>query len=165
MRQRHGFTLVELVLVISLTMILASAALGGLRNMTRWRMSAAVGRVQSDLLYARDLAMLSARRTWCEFDLRGQAYELGQEPAPASGAIASKPIAHPLTGDTWRVTLAELADGLTVASDDPEFGFAADGVPVDASGRWLGSSGAEVRFSNGATLTVAGGTGLPEVQW
>ena len=85
MKGRRGFTLVELVMVIVLTLILTSVSIKGLQGITAWRSAAAVQRVQADVLYARNQALLSTRRTVCVFDPSSHTYEIQQEAAPGSG--------------------------------------------------------------------------------
>jgi len=167
-RRQRGFTLVELVLVIVLTLILTSGAIKGLRGIGLWRSAAAVGRVQADILYARNQALLSARRTLCVFDLQQQTFEIQQESVPTGGAFAATVIEHPLTSAPWRVVLADLASGLSVSSlpdmDNPTFGFGPDGTPLKSTGARV-SRDIDVTFNNGARLTIFAGSGLSEVRW
>ncbi len=168
MTRRSGFTLVELVLVISLTLVLTAGAISGLRGVDTWRASSAVRRVQTDLQYARDLAVLSARRTLCVFDLDSMTYEIRQEPTPGGGAISGNVLAHPLTEQPWEVAVSGLSGGLRITSvstvDPPTFGFGADGRPLDPAGTALRKD-VGIRFSNGAALSVRAGSGLCEVRW
>ncbi|MEW6252977.1 MAG: hypothetical protein AB1716_20255 [Planctomycetota bacterium] len=165
---RRGVTLVELVLVITLTLVLSAAAIGGLRGVQSWRTSAAVRRVQADLDYARSLALLSGRRTLCRFDLAASSYELQQEPQPASGVIQGSPLVHPLDGRAWQVALDDLAAELTVTLQPvltaSAIGYGTDGLPVDANGTAVGQD-VRLTFSNGAVLTLRSGSGLSEVTW
>jgi prepilin-type N-terminal cleavage/methylation domain-containing protein len=162
---RRGFTLVELVMVIVLTLILTSVSIKGLNGISAWRSAAAVQRVQADVLYARNHALLSMRRTLCVFDPNSHTYEIQQEATPASGAIAAALIDHPATSAPWQITLSDLSSGLAIsAAPTPTFGFGTDGLPVDASGTRIGSD-ISVTFSNGAILTVQAGSGLSEVSW
>ena len=165
MTRRRGFTLVEMVMVIVLTLILTSVSIKGLHGISTWRSSAAVQRVQADVLHARNQALLSARRTLCIFDLDSQTYEIQQEPTPASGSISAVLVDHPLTSEPWRVALQDLSGSLSISSaPTATFGFDTDGMLVAASGTRL-SSDVDVTFNNGATLTVFAGSGLSEVNW
>jgi prepilin-type N-terminal cleavage/methylation domain-containing protein len=103
---RRGFTLVELSLVIVLTLILTSVVIHGLRGIGSWRAAAAIGRVQADVLYARDQALLSGRRTLCVFDATSQTYEIKQEAAPASGSISATTSPGSFRSRTCRGTFA-----------------------------------------------------------
>jgi len=163
--QRRSFTLVEMVLVIMLTLILTSLSIKGLRGVSAWRSASAIQRVQADILHARNQALLSGRRTVCILDLDSHTYEIQQETTPASGPISAAPIEHPLSREPWRVALQELSGGLRIsAAPTPTFGFGVDGMLVGTSGAHL-SGDINVTFSNGATLTVLAGSGLPEVDW
>lgn len=162
---KRGFTLTELVLVIVLTLILTSVAIRGLSGLSSWRAAASVRRVQADVLFARNQALLSSRRTLCAFDLGNQTYEIQQESTPASGPITATVIDHPLTDEPWQVALADLSGQMGISSaPTPTFGFGPDGVPVETSGARV-SDDISVVFSNGATLTVLAGSGLSEVSW
>ena len=162
---KHGFTLVEMVIVIVLTLILTAAAIHGLIGISEWRAAAAVRRVYADVLYARNRALLSGRRTLCVFDAGAGTYELRQESSPASGAISATVIDHPLSGQAWQVALGDLSGGLGISSaPTPTFGFGSDGMPIDASGVLI-SGDIDLTFTSGATLTVLAGSGLPEVTW
>ena len=168
MMRARALTLVELVVTISVMMILTAVSVSGLVGMRTWRAGAAVRRVHADLAYARARAMLSSRRTICEFDLKAQSYELQQEAKPVTGKISGSVLAHPLKDEDWRVTLAELGGGLTVsaisgASGD-EVGFSPQGLPVNRSGKVI-TKDVQVRFSNGAQIVIHGGSGLCEVSW
>jgi prepilin-type N-terminal cleavage/methylation domain-containing protein len=165
---RRSFTLVESVLVLAISAILTAAALGGLQGVQSWRAAAAVRSVQNDVLSARQMALLSTRRTLCVFDLAQMNYEVQQESAPGSGAIVAAVIDHPLTREPWRVTLSDLAGGLGVSFNPvlspTTFGFDAVGLPVTGAGSALGSD-LVLTFTTGATLTLRAGSGLCEVTW
>lgn len=167
MRSR-GFTLVESIMVIVLTMILATVALAGLRGTQTWRASAAVGRVQSDLLYARSAALLAGRRTLCVVDTVQNVYTLQQEASPATGAIVGVVLDHPVTGTPWRVALGDLATGLTIsfspALNPTEIGFDATGMPINRAGTPLANDIA-MRLGSTGTVTLRAGSGLCEVSW
>lgn len=167
MRPR-AFTLVELVLVISLTLILSAGALIGLRGTQNWRAAAAVRRLQADFTYARSAALLSGRRTLCAFDAGNGAYEIQQEASPGSGAITGVTLTHPATGQPWRVVLANLASGLQVdvspATSRAFFGFEVTGMPVDSSGAAL-TRDLVLTCRPGGVLTLRAGSGLCEVSW
>jgi hypothetical protein len=159
---------VELVLVIVLTLILSAAAINGLHGVNTWRRSATINRIQADLLYARNQALLSGRRTLCVFDLGQQTYEIQQEAAPGTGALSAALVDHPLTDEPWQIAMAELAGGVRISSlpnlSQPSFGFGGDGLPIAATGTRV-KSDLDVTFNTGATLTVFAGSGLSEVRW
>lgn len=167
MKRRTAFTLVELVLVIVLTAILAAGALGALRGLGRWRDAAALKRLVADLRHARSLAIFSGTRTMIVFDLNQQSWQLQRETAPASGAFRGSTITHPQTYRPWQVRLSDLAAGLRITSIDNaprrRIGFDARGLPLDAGGALLRRSPV-IRLNNGRSLTVYAGSGLCEVR-
>lgn len=168
MKRAHGVTLVELVLVIVLTLILASAAIGGLKGVQTWRAAAAIRRIQADLTYTRNLAMISSRRTLCVFDSSGDSYEIRQEAVPSQGPISGSPVLHPLTGQPWSVALAELGGAVGINTvtgvSNESLGFGGDGMPLDALGQ-PAAGNVTVELSNGADIVVYRGSGLSEAVW
>jgi Tfp pilus assembly protein FimT len=165
---RPAFTLIEAVLAIILTLILVTVAIGELSGVASWKAAAAVRRVQSDLLYARQAALISGRRTLCVFDLATACCDLKQEAAPGTGAITAVAINHPLTGAPWHVVLADLAPGLGVsfspAMNPASIGFDGAGRPVTSAGAGL-TSDLVLQFTSGARLMLRYRSGLCEVSW
>lgn len=168
MKPRPAFTLVELVAVIVLTLILTAASIHGLRGLGEWRTAAGIRRVEADLRYARDAALLSGRRTACVFDLSAQTYELRQEDEPGMGALSATVIDHPTTYLPWSVVVGELASGLAITSlsdsQSPAIGYDGEGLPIRLTGTRY-SANITVNFNDGAVLRVYAGSGLPEVVW
>jgi len=163
----RGVTLVELVLVIVLTLILAAVAIGGFTGMQTWRAAAAARRTHADLTFARDLALLSSRRTLFVFGKSGESYEIQQEAVPSSGRIAGSVLEHPLTGQAWTVSLDELSAGLRVATGGlPEggLGFGSDGMPLTDAGKPTRDD-VVVRFNSGAQIVIESGTGIGNLSW
>jgi Tfp pilus assembly protein FimT len=165
---RRALTLVELVMVITLTMILTAAALAGLRGVQTWRASATVRRVQADVDYARNLALASGRRTLCRLNAGGTQYEIQQEPTAGTGTVNAVTLTHPFTDQAWLVVLNNLAIGeqivLTPTLSPPTFGFAPTGLVIRADGTTL-TGEVQLTFRSGAVLAVACGSGLTEVRW
>ncbi len=165
---RCAFTLMEMVAVMTLSMILAGIAVGSLRGAGEWRSAAAVRRVRSDVLYARHLAVLSGRRTLCTFDAAKNTYELQQETTPSSGPIDASTLNHPLTNEPWLIDAQALAPGLGISkvpsAKGGAVGFSAAGMPIDLGGDVLGAD-QTVTFSSGAILTISAGSGICEVSW
>ena len=168
MNRRPAFTLVELVAVIVLTAILTAASIEGLRGLAQWRIASGIGRVEADVRYARDAALLSGRRTACVFDLSDQTYEVRQEDEPSTGAMTATVIDHPTTYQPWTVYVGDLASGLQISSvnnvSTPAIAFDGEGVPIQMTGTIL-TANATIDFSDGAVLRVYAGSGLSEVVW
>ena len=162
-------TIVELVMVIIVTMILAGASIAGLNGVQSWRAAAAARRLHADFAYARNLAVLSSRRTALAIvDKATLTYELRQEAVPATGALVASVLTHPATGKDWSVTLGGLASGLSLQSSDGPandvIGFDADGLLIDSSGgQWNGDI--SLSLSSGATINLTQATGVAELVW
>lgn len=165
-KQRRAFTLVELMLVIAMTAIVAGMAAGGLKSVRSAQKSNAVRRVQADLTYARDRAMSTGCRTQWALVKAAQAYELRAESAPASGTISAKVIKLP-SGAAWHVALRDLAAGLSVskltAANSNAVFFAAAGNLINKSGKPAGD--ATVKFNSGAIIAISSTTGAAAVHW
>ncbi|WDT77129.1 MAG: type II secretion system protein [Candidatus Manganitrophus sp.] len=85
-----GFTLIELVIIIVLVTILAATAIPRAANMAGTKAAAAARKLQSDIVYAQQLAMVQNQRYRVYFNAN---------PAPASGyAVVND--AAPANG-TW----------------------------------------------------------------
>ena len=168
MKATRAITLVELVVTISLTLILAAVSVGGLVGVQTWRAASAVRRVHADLSYARARAMLSSCRTLCTIDTGSQSYELRQEAQPGTGKIDGQLLTHPLREADWRVSLADLGGGLTMDKvqglKGGALGFGAEGLPLQASGQVI-TKDVHIRFSTGARIVVHGGSGFCELCW
>ena len=160
--QEAGFTLVELVLVIAILAIIAVAATSNVGNMTGMKTTATARKLQSDIVYAQELAMS-----------RGQPYRVyfNGAPAPGSGyAVVNDDdgdgtwgeggefAQDPPSGGGLSVTLnAGNYAGITISG----VGFAGSfvefntlGVPFDGNGK-LAAAGSVTLSGGGANPTVA----------
>ncbi len=169
MRSNRGVTVVELVMVIVVTMILAGGSIAGLNGVQEWRSAAAVKRLHADCGFVRNLAMLSARRTALVIvDQASMTYELRQEAEPGVGALVTSPLTHPITGQDWRVVLGSVATGLSLLSNSGPsggvIGFNTDGLPIDASGA-LWNADIDLSLSSGATIAIEQQTCIAELIW
>ncbi len=166
--KRAALTLVELVLTMSLTLILASVAIGALVGVQTWRQTAGVRRIAADIAYARAEAMLSGRRTMCRFNLGMQEYTLLQEAQPATGKIDGAVMNHPGDETPWQIRASELGSDLSLHAlhgvDGRTFGFATTGLPVNENGHPLRQD-VRLDLSNGVQVVVRGETGVCEVIW
>jgi prepilin-type N-terminal cleavage/methylation domain-containing protein len=166
-KAQAAFTLVELLVVITLTLILAGAAVGTLSGATTWRTRAGVRRIEADVACARSYALLTGCRTLWAYTTSTATYELQQEQAPRTGAISATVINHPLTSAAWRVRVSDLG-GLQISSfgslGATSFGFGADGRPISTAGAVL-SNNVDITFQNGTVLTIYAGSGVAEVTW
>ncbi len=76
MKNQHGFTLIELVVIIIVLAIIAAVAIPRLGDVTSMKSGAAAEKIKSDIRYAQELAMTQNRSYRVYFNA---------SPAPASG--------------------------------------------------------------------------------
>jgi len=76
MKNQHGFTLIELVVIIVLLAILAAVAIPRLGDVASTKAAATAAKIKSDIRYAQELAMTRNRSYRVYFN---------SAPAPASG--------------------------------------------------------------------------------
>ncbi|HET9951958.1 MAG TPA: GspH/FimT family pseudopilin [Candidatus Eisenbacteria bacterium] len=161
----EGFTLVEIVVVITLLAILSWLAYPSLGAIGEIRLDAAARRVASDLRYAQNRAIGSRTVHGVRFDVGGGSYSVyaaGAGPAVVNPADRGKSLA---------VSFASLAETRGVRIESAAFGatpgvtFDFYGVPRDSAGVELGSPGRVVLVYQGRrdTVEVAPQTGAIEV--
>jgi MSHA pilin protein MshA len=158
----HGFTLMELVVVIAIIAILAAVALPRLIETQRDARAAKAQAIYGSLRSAATLA-----RSRCELDLSGT-------PAPGKVSCRDTPPAVEMDGHAVRIVNhfpAATADGIDVAAD---INLAADGL-VAGNGTAINSLGISVPSRTykvgggdtsacGVTYLEAGSRGGAEVQ-
>lgn len=147
----RGFTLIELILVISLTGILAIVALPYLDDALGGRagLETALARVRNDIVFARQRAMLTGVNHGVDF-APGLPYEV------YSGSVGT-PIIDPLTQQPMRIDI-EAENNVTVTGPYQ--------VEFDSWGRPVVGGGGAVFFSAGGatrSVQVTDNTGLVEV--
>ena len=165
MRSR-GFTLVELVLLISILGILVLVAIPDRSSIDEVSLRAAARRLASDLRYAQGESMARRVRHGVRFDVAGKRYAVvatGRgEPVEDPGARG-----HALEVD---FTSASAFRGVTLVSasfdGSPEVSYDYFGVPCDLAAREIRHPGIVVLACGGrtATVEVAPGTGKVRVR-
>ena len=162
----RGFTLVELVLVITILGILALVAVPSRNPADEVSLRAAARRLASDLRYAQGQSIARRVRHGVRFDLGEKSYAVV---ATGRGEPIEDPAAR---GHALEVSFANTASahGVTLVSASfnglPEVSFDYFGVPGDVSARELRRPGLVVLASGGltATVEVAPGTGKVTVR-
>jgi len=157
----NGFTLVELILLISLIGILAWLAVPRLGAYHEIKLETAARRVAADLRYAQGLSMTQREKHGVFFDPGVSRYTVLET---ASGRAIENPMerGRPLLVDFHR---AGEYQGVSIVSADfggtPGVTFDFFGVPRDTSGRELASPGRVLLSYEGMTaaVTIAPGTG------
>ena len=76
MKNQHGFTLIELIIIIVLLAIMAAVAIPRMGDVTSMKAAATAEKLKSDIRYAQELAMTQNRSYRVYFNT---------SPAPASG--------------------------------------------------------------------------------
>lgn len=151
-RHPRAFTLVEMVAVGAVLVIVAAVAAPDVVGGRAAAGQAAAATLASDLVYARDLAVMSHAMTYVAFDATAGTYALYDVP-PTAGAT---PIANRLTGGgPYRVTLPSGVGLAGVVLGDPtdtvlcfdETGAPSAGPP----------GGTSMPLSTDGTVTVSAG--------
>lgn len=167
LRKRSGFTLIELVTVTTILGIVA-IAVGGptLAYLSSMRSQTAASRLRSDIRYAQRYAMSSRLRTWVDFNVSGDSYELFAEDPTNPGKANRQSLIQPLTRTTGPVQFGS-GDfpnvGIASANinSTTELEFDSFGMPYDGNGVVLTSDG-QVTLTDAVTLTIHEVSGLAE---
>lgn len=165
-RAARGFTLVELVILISILGLLVMIAVPNRSAVDEVSLRAAARRLASDLRYAQGQSIARRIRHGVRFDVAEKRYEV-----VATGR--GEPIEDPgARGHALVVSFKDpsAAHGVTLVSASfdgaPEVSFDSFGVPSNIGGREIRRAGVVVLACNGMTSTVeiAPGTGKVTVR-
>jgi MSHA pilin protein MshC len=147
-RTEHGFTLIELVIILTIVGIVALIAIPRLGDTTAVKASATANKLRSDIAYAQSLAMTSGQRYRVYFNLSpspAQGYAVVNDSVDGDGnwGEASEVARDPASGGVLSMTLnAGDYAGITISA----VGFNPQYVEFDTLGR---------PFSNGVLLAAA----------
>ena len=148
----RGFSLIELVAVMTVAAILAAIAIPSLSSTASMRGRAAAAQVARDLRVARELGVLTGRRTWVVFDVPASAYQLRVEPIGNPGRLQAEQWLDPATGRGFQQELAAGQwEGVSLVGASIGGGT---WVGFDARGRPLNHS--ELPLSTPAQITLTG---------
>ncbi len=158
-----GFTLVELIAVMSVIGIMAAVCVPALSSLGSTRDSAAARQLLHDISYARETALCSGTRIWVTFDTSVESYGLFAESVSSPGQSGATAMQDPSTGYAYYQTLgvAEYVRvGIVSASFDgsPLVGFDWMGKPLNGAEAALGAAGT-VMLTGGHGATVEPDTG------
>lgn len=131
-----GFTLIEVVIVIVLLMVLAAAAIPRVGNMSGAKAAAAARKLQSDIAYAQQLAMVSNQRYRVYFNTA---------PAPGSG--------YAVVNEAGQVIPDPVHSGATLSVALNTGTYA--GIVLSASLSYIEFNTLGVPFNEGAPLGAA----------
>lgn len=160
-----GFTLIELIVVMTIAAILAAVAVPTLSNLGGTRKSVAARVIVRDLAYARERSMETGTRAWVVFSTGTNSYSVLWEDPANPGRAGATALSDPaLTGKTYvqYLNTGEFA-GVTLASavfdSGSEVGFDWVGKPLNNTSASLSANGV-VTLTGGTTVTVQAATGL-----
>ncbi|MBC7771283.1 MAG: type II secretion system protein [Pyrinomonadaceae bacterium] len=159
-----GFTLVELIAVISIVGIMAAVCVPAISNLGSTRDAAAARQMVHDLSYARESSLCSGTRSWIVFDASATTYSLRAENPASPGQSGASVMRDPSSGNPYSQAFGsgEFAGiGIASASFDgvPRVGFDWMGRPLNSSDASLSMEGS-VMLTGGHGLTVEPGTGF-----
>lgn len=155
--ERRGFTLIELVLTITILGIIAAVSIPTLVNLGSNNAEVAARKLVSDLSYARRLAQSRNSIYGVSFDAAAETYTLYlYDPVADTKTTAT----DPLTASPMVVDLKTMS-GLQVADiQNPNFKggldvrFTPQGIPQDVNNTALTNAGSVVFASAGVARTV-----------
>lgn len=158
MNKNHGFTLIELVLTLSLLSILGVSAITAMVNVGTMKADVAAQKLMADLAYARELARSRNVIHGVSFNAATDTYTVYQF-NPATGVETA--VTSPHTQTPMVINYAT-APGLTgVDIQNPSFGggsnirFAPIGTPQIPGGAALAAAGTVVLAQGGVSRTVS----------
>ncbi|MGB0951609.1 MAG: pilus assembly FimT family protein [Planctomycetota bacterium] len=159
-KAQHGFSLVELMLMLTVIGILSGVAVASLNGLTSSQQDVAAARVRSAVIHAQLWAISTGDSTWVQFDAGSDLVRLYCEDEGNPGKANRVAMLDPLTRSAMEIHLGNDSSGITSVDFDTtaEVQFDAQGLPYDADGALLTSDGV-VGFTGGATLRVTRNTG------
>lgn len=163
--RRCGFTLVELIAVISILGIMSVTAVVAISGTDASRARAAGRALARDLTFARDRALATGRGTWVSFTVGTSSYSVLAENPLVPGRVGAVAIVDPATGGSFvgrlgqRESAGVAIQSVTVPGGGNDIGFDWLGRPQNAAGTRL-TSNATVALSNAVTVTVSAGAGF-----
>jgi len=160
---RRGFSLVELIVVMVVTAIIAAVAIPATTPLTSTRQKIAARQLTRDLGFARERSIATGIRMWVTLSPSADTYTMLQELSTAPGRASATAFTDPATG---RPFLQQLNFGDFIGVDlstvtigtGTEIGFDWLGRPMDSSSTLLSGSGT-INIS-GATITIHPESGL-----
>lgn len=165
---RRGFTLIELIVVITLMAVISATAIASMSNLANSRQRATARQLARDLNYARERAIATGVRSWVSFNTGAGSYRIRAENTASPGLASALNITDPATGGAFVVMLNSAASsGVTLTSvsvpgGGSDIGFDWMGRPQDSSGVQL-TSNATITLTGGGTVTVASNVGIATV--
>jgi prepilin-type N-terminal cleavage/methylation domain-containing protein len=158
-----GFSLIEIVAVMSIVGILAVAAVPTLARLGDARASLAARQLLKDMTLARQFAVATGIRAWVTFDAAAETWSVLEEDPASPGRSGATVMTDFATGQPYTIELGDdsfSGVGITSATFDAgsEVGFDWLGRPLNAAETDLAADGT-VTLTGGHVITVTAGTG------
>lgn len=159
-----GFSLVELIAVLSIAAIMAVVAVPAFASLASTRTLAATRLLVRDMSYARERAIATGMTTWVVFSVAGNKYSLLQEPIGSPGRANAVAIVDPATKQSFVETFGSgqfVGVSITSVAFDgaAECGFDWLGKPLNTTQAALAANGV-VTLNGGKTVTIRLATGF-----
>lgn len=166
---RRGFSLIELIVVLIVTGILAAAAIPSVTGRSTTTSRAAARHLARDLSFCRARAMATGTTVWMRLVTSTSSYTVLAENPTSPGRAGATALTDPATGRSFSQALAS-GDypGVTLTTvsigggTQDEVGFDWLGRPKDQAEALLTSAGT-ISMSGGITITIQPGTGLVSI--
>lgn len=159
-----GFTLIELIAVVTIALIMSGVAIASLGPLQSTRRGMAATRLQRDLCFARQRAIATGTNHWVVFSVGSQNWTLLVENPANPGRANAIALTDTATGQPYLTQLGvDPLVGVQLQSaafaGQPIVGFDWLGRPLNSTGTLLAANG-QVVFQSGATVGVTAGSGL-----
>ena len=156
-RNSGGFTLIELVVTITIAAIIAVTAVPAFMNMGNTRLWRASSELAEHIKMARSLAMATRRRTWIRFNTAGESYEMFIEHPDQPGRASRIAVTHPVTGASSFVVSLDQGEFEGVVISSARFGLGRSReIEFDWLGRPLNGWGIPLFLRDGTVVLSAG---------
>lgn len=162
-RKGGGFTLPEMIAVITITAILAATAAPSMLNVGSTRSAAAARSLVRDLTFARQRSIATGTRHWVVFNTTAQTWSILIESTTSPGRAGATALNDVATGRSFSQALnADPFNGVTMTSvsigSGSEVGFDWRGKPLNSSATALAADGT-VTLTGGRVITIRAGSG------
>lgn len=160
---RGGFTLPEIIVVMTIAAILAASAAPSILNVAGTRTAAAARQLVRDLTFARQRAIATGTRHWVVFNTSTQTWSTLVESTTSPGRAGATALNDLATGRAMVTTLnTDAYQGVTMSAASigggVEVGFDWRGKPLNASAAALTSDGT-ITLTGGRVITIKANTG------
>src|SRR4030067_1775492 len=164
MKNQHGFTLIELVIIIVLLAIIAAVAIPMMGDETSMKAAATAEKLKSDIRYAQELAMTRNRRTRVDFNgglAPAQGYAVAIDNSVSANCSSFAVVADPSGRGNLSVTLNTGGyRGIQVSANCLEYNSLGQPYTCGAGVCSNTASGSSITVSPGGyTITVSAETG------